>query len=64
MGQITALRAVVSVGPVGVEEAVRHFSGARGDLVARHLKTLAILGEVQEVATGRYAAAGLPSAVA
>lgn len=33
------------------------FRGARRDLVARHLETLAILGEVRVTDAGRYAGA-------
>lgn len=57
IGQITALRQIAAAGPVTVEEAVGHFAGASKTLVARHLETLAILGEVRPLGGGRYAAA-------
>lgn len=34
-----------------------HFSGARRDLIERHLDTLALMGEVARDADGRYEAA-------
>ncbi|MFO0759161.1 MAG: hypothetical protein U0359_21895 [Byssovorax sp.] len=56
MGQITALRTLVAAGPLTVDEAATRFSGARRDLVARHLETLAILGELHALGDGHYAA--------
>lgn len=56
VGQITAVREVATGGPVSVVEVVGRFSGARADLVARHLETLSILGEVRDVGGGRYVA--------
>ena len=56
VGQITALRALAMAAPVTVDEATAHFDGAQRDLVARHLETLAILGELQVASDGRYAA--------
>jgi hypothetical protein len=55
IGQITALRALVAAGPLTVDEAVERLAGARRDLVARHLETLAILGEVIAVGQDQYA---------
>ena len=55
VGQITVLRTMAAMTPLSVEEAVRRLAGARRDIVARHLETLAILGEVREVERGRYA---------
>ena len=54
VGQIAALRELAATAPISVEEAVRRFAGAKRDIVARHLETLAILGEVAPVAAGRY----------
>ena len=59
VGQITVLRAMAATAPVSVPEAVRRLAGARRDLVARHLETLAILGEVRDVGDGRYAVAAV-----
>jgi hypothetical protein len=49
IGQITALRALMFAGPITVDEATRRFVSAWREIVARHLETLAILGEVREV---------------
>ncbi len=46
--QLPALTAFVSRGPVTVEEAVPGFAGANRKLVARHLKTQAMLGAAVE----------------
>lgn len=54
IGQITLLRALAGTAPVTVDAAVRHFTGARRDIVTRHLETLALLGEVVRDDTGRY----------
>ncbi len=56
IGQITALCALVASGPVTVEEAVGRFSGAKKEIVQRHLETLAILGELHAMGDGHYAA--------
>lgn len=56
IGQITALRALVFAGPITVDEATARFINARRELVARHLETLAILGEVVVLAGDKYAA--------
>jgi hypothetical protein len=37
-------------------EATAHVVGARRELVARHLDTLAIMGELQQMPDGRYGA--------
>jgi hypothetical protein len=57
VGQISALRRLAEVSPVNVDDAVQHFAGAPRAIVARHLETLAILGELAATADGRYAAA-------
>lgn len=59
VGQITALRALVLGGQVSVDEATRRFTDARREIVARHLETLAILGEVRALGDNLYAASGL-----
>jgi hypothetical protein len=56
IGQITALSALAATRKVSVEEVMSHFTGARRDLVARHLETLAILGELHLVGEGLYSA--------
>lgn len=61
MGQITAIRQIASEAPITADEAVKRFSGAKRDLVERHLETLAILGEVQHLKDGRYAAFAMVS---
>lgn len=61
IGQITALRALVLAGPITVDEASDRFVNARRELVARHLETLAILGEVVALGGDQYAALNLPS---
>lgn len=55
VGQITALRALVSAGPINVDDATRRFVEAPREIVARHLETLAILGEVRALGEDRYA---------
>ena len=57
VAQITLLRQLVATGPTSVDDALRRFSGAPRAIVARHLETLDILGEVRLVAGDRYAAA-------
>ncbi|MBK7830794.1 MAG: class I SAM-dependent DNA methyltransferase [Gemmatimonadetes bacterium] len=52
--QLSALGALLSTGPVTVDEAVAAFDGARRELVARHLETLALMGEVSVDADGQY----------
>ena len=52
--QIFALQAVISRHPATVEEAARRFRGARRDLVARHLETLTLMGEVRVDTDGAF----------
>jgi len=54
IGQITVLRAMAAVLPMSVDDAVRRLTGARRDIVYRHLETLALLGEVRTTTDGRY----------
>jgi hypothetical protein len=55
IGQITALRALAAARAISVDDAAGAFEGAKRELVARHLETLAILGEVRDVGAGRFA---------
>ncbi|MEP6832226.1 MAG: DNA methyltransferase [Gemmatimonas sp.] len=55
--QIGALKRLATVGATSVDEATRHFQGAKREIVARHLETLEILGELRAVGGERYAAA-------
>lgn len=52
--QLAALGALVAQRRVTVEEAAASFEGAKRELVARHLETLAMMGEVTVDAGGRY----------
>ena len=55
--QLAVLGALVAQRHVTADEAAAHFTGARRDLVIRHLETLALMGEVTLDADGRYQAA-------
>ncbi len=55
--QLTAIGTLVSSRAVSADEAAASFTGARRDLVVRHLDTLALMGEVVRDADGRYQAA-------
>lgn len=57
VGQITALRQLATSAPVSVDDAVAHFPSSPKAIVARHLETLAILGEVRVLGGQRYGAA-------
>lgn len=57
VGQITVLRQLAAAAPISVDEVTARLAGAPRAIVARHLETLAILGEVRPLAGGRYAAA-------
>lgn len=54
IGQMSALRELVAAAPMTPEEASRRFTKAKPEIVARHLETLEILGEMQRTADGRY----------
>jgi hypothetical protein len=54
VGQITALRQLAATMPVSVDDAVARFAGATSVIVARHLDTLAHLGQVLQLDGGRY----------
>ncbi len=57
--QIGALKRLASSGPLTVDSAAAHFTGARRDIVARHLETLAILGELRELPSGHFGPSSL-----
>jgi hypothetical protein len=52
--QIGALQRLVANSPVTVEQAAGSFSGAKREMVARHLETLALMGELRVSPEGRY----------
>jgi hypothetical protein len=56
--QIGALKRLVQGAALTAEQATARFSGARREIVERHLETLAILGEVRGAREGSYVAAG------
>lgn len=55
--QILAVKGALAGSPRSAEQVVTWFTSARADLVARHLDTLALLGEARKLADGRSAAA-------
>ena len=58
VGQLTALQQLANAAPISVDDAVRRFTGAKRDIVERHLETLRLLGELQRDEDGRY---GVPA---
>jgi hypothetical protein len=52
--QISALQSVLATGGVTVEAAAKRFAGARRDIIARHLETLALMGEARVAPDGSY----------
>ncbi len=52
--QLSAVSSLISQRARTVDETLGAFSGARRDLIQRHLETLALLGEVELDANGRY----------
>ncbi len=57
--QISALKRLVTTHTLSIDDTMSHFSGARREIVERHLETLAILGEVREIENGRYSAVAM-----
>jgi len=55
--QLQAISALLAQRALTPSEVVARFSGAKRDLVARHLETLAMMGEVTVDRDGRYAVA-------
>ncbi len=54
IAQITAIRTIVAQQPRSSEEVARQFTGARREIVTRHLDTLALLGEMTRDDGGTY----------
>jgi len=59
VGQLTALQQLANAAPISVDEATKRFTGAKRDIVERHLETLRLLGELRLADDGRY---GVPVA--
>jgi len=57
--QIAAIQDVLAAKPLTAAEVAARFSGARADLVRRHLETLALMGEVRVETGGKYVVAGV-----
>lgn len=55
--QLSALGSLVAQRPLTPDEIAANFNGARPELIARHLETLALMGEVVLDRDGRYGAA-------
>jgi len=58
--QIGAVKACVAAAPATPAEVAEAFAGAPVPLVARHLETLEMVGEVRKLPDGRYAAVAEP----
>jgi hypothetical protein len=58
--QIAAIKRLVADRPVTSDEAARTFMGAKRDIIARHLETLTILGELRQSPDGRFAPTSRP----
>jgi hypothetical protein len=60
--QISAIRAIVAQQPRSAEDVSRQFTGARREIVVRHLDTLTMLGEMIRDDSGTYRVATGPLA--
>jgi hypothetical protein len=52
--QLAAVRDAIEARPATAAELAATFLGARGEVVARHLETLEVLGELRRDPEGRY----------
>lgn len=55
--QLTLIGAALAQGPQSPDSITKHFAGAKRDLVARHLETLALLGEARSLTNGTFVSA-------
>jgi RNase H-fold protein (predicted Holliday junction resolvase) len=55
--QLSAIGSLVAQRPLNADEIAASFTGAQRAMVARHLETLALMGEVTQDQDGRYGAA-------
>ncbi|MBW3654999.1 MAG: hypothetical protein KY444_02765 [Gemmatimonadetes bacterium] len=58
--QLGAVKARLATGPATPAEVAASFTGAPAALVARHLETLAMVGEVRVLSENRYEAVAEP----
>jgi hypothetical protein len=61
ISQIGAIKRLLASDVLSVEDVVGRFTGAKADLVRRHLEILMVMGEVQQNPDGRYQGAALPA---
>jgi hypothetical protein len=54
ISQIGAIKKLVASQALGVDEVAGQFSGAKPEIVRRHLDILEVMGEVQKNPDGRY----------
>ena len=57
ISQIGAIKQVLASQPLSPKEIAGRFTGAKTDLVLKHLDILLVMGEVRENPDGRYEAA-------
>lgn len=56
--QIGALKRLAAAGTVSVDSATAHLTGSKREIVARHLETLAILGELRATGSQQLSPSG------
>ena len=54
ISQIGAIKQLLASESLSVREVAARFTGAKADIVRRHLEILLVMGEVQENPDGRY----------